>query len=60
MIWLSICGHHFKFIFLQVEARLAQKWQAINKLPASEGVSFIFHLILIFPYDQNCSSSKKL
>jgi len=40
MICLSICGHHFESVFLQVKARLAQAWQAINKLPACEGESF--------------------
>ena len=59
-----ITHQNFCLFFLQVKARLAQAWQAINQISASEGVllysHFMFHLIWIFPYLQNCSSSEKL
>ena len=44
MICLSVCDHQLIIFFLQVKARLGQAWQAINKVSASEGVSFKFYL----------------
>jgi len=46
MICFPICDHQLMIFFLQVKARLGQAWQAINKVPASEGVSFSFQMFL--------------